>query len=498
MKIHNNGHRLVRAFLLVMAVVGAITLFTNMSLTGGPTIASAAPCEMEYDEETKTLTVEPGDLQHDFWNLENVSEAETVVFVSAETSLQKVKAPADSSCLFGYMQVKKFEGLQNFETTNAETMEFMFYKCENLTSVDLSHFDTRNVTTMSGMFYLCSGLTTLDLRSFDTTNVTIMSGMFNRCLNLKTINLSNFNTENVTTMWEMFALCRNLTVLDLSAFNTTKVNTMYEMFLHCASLTSVNLSSFNTPNLQYTAEMFSGCTSLTTLDLSSFDTTKINNMAHMFNQTTAMWKLVLGPNAAFSDSTDLADPIVGTPFKQTLKVSSPNWLYVTGGTDLNPTGVEYTATEVMANHLAGTYVWQGNLGDTSVEYTIQASYMVTIPAEVTIPDATTAGTGMVTLSDYPKLPFDDRFIHISAHSNNVANPWHLTTTADPTGAAYNFGTTDGGTEINDGAEIVFEANGEETTPPQPIFAKLAGSLDDFKYAGLYTDTVTFTIETAAS
>ena len=66
----------------------------------------------------------------------------------------------------------------------------MFYRCSNLTNIDLSSFNTKNVTNMSCMFYGCSNLTNIDLSSFNTKNVTNMSGMFSYCSNLKKIRIT--------------------------------------------------------------------------------------------------------------------------------------------------------------------------------------------------------------------------------------------------------------------------------------------------------------------
>ena len=48
----------------------------------------------------------------------------------------------------------------------------MFYKCSNLTNIDLSSFNTVNVNDMSNMFLECSKLTNINLSSFNTRNVT--------------------------------------------------------------------------------------------------------------------------------------------------------------------------------------------------------------------------------------------------------------------------------------------------------------------------------------
>ena len=137
-------------------------------------------------------------------------------------------------------------------------INYMFYKCNQLLSIDLSNFNTNNVNFMNGMFCNCSSLTSLNLSNFNTNNVNYMNGMFYNCCSLISLNLSNFNTNNVTNMSDMFFLCSSLTSLNLSNFNTNNVTNMSYMFSLCSSLTSLNLSNFNTNNVTDMDSMFSG------------------------------------------------------------------------------------------------------------------------------------------------------------------------------------------------------------------------------------------------
>ncbi|MDR3190580.1 MAG: BspA family leucine-rich repeat surface protein [Lactobacillaceae bacterium] len=444
MKIHKLSYRLVRSLVLFVGVLGAITLFTNTSFTGGQTVVSAAESALSYDSGTKTLTVGPGgELPTDFRNRSNVMSAETIVFTSNETS-GKVVAPQDSLNLFyGLDKLKRFKGMQNFDTSNVTTMSYMFYYCTNLTEVDVSGFNTSKVTNMSVMFMYCNSLTKLDVSRFDTSKVTDMYGMF-------------------------FG-CNSLTQLDVSGFNTSQVTDMSVMFM--------------------------GCNSITELDARGFDTSKVTgDMYGMFSGTTAMWKLTLGPACIIDATTQLPNPVPTTPFQHNFRndtVSSTKWLN-------EQTRAEYTADQISTAHLAGTadtYIWQGN-DKTTVEYVVQPSYTITIPATITIPSATVAGTGDVTLSAYPKVPYEERFIHISATSG-ITNQWHLTTTGDATGAEYDF-TGEGGVNLKTGAYLVIEADGEASAKTKTVSASLTDNAHKFKYAGAYMDTVTFTIQTAAS
>ena len=193
------------------------------------------------------------------------------------------------SCMFYRCSNLTSLDLSNFKTQNVTDMNSMFYRCSNLTSLNLSNFKTQNVTDMEYMFSNCSSLTSLNLSNFNTSSVTNMRYMFADCSSLTSLNLSNFNTQNVTDMSSMFSGCKKLTTLNISSFNTSKVTTFMGMFEFCSSLESLDVSKFDTSNATYEllmlggfTGMFRGCSSLTTLDLSNFDTSKAKSMYVMF------------------------------------------------------------------------------------------------------------------------------------------------------------------------------------------------------------------------
>ena len=161
-------------------------------------------------------------------------------------------------------------------------MEYMFYECSSLLTIDLSNFDAANVNNMGNMFYGCSSLISIDLSNFNTSNVNNMESMFYGCSSLISLNLSNFDTSNVNIMESMFKGCFLLISLDLSNFDTSNVSNMGQMFNGCTSLTSIDLSNFDTSNVDYMAFMFYNCSSLISIDLSNFDTSKVTKMMEMF------------------------------------------------------------------------------------------------------------------------------------------------------------------------------------------------------------------------
>lgn len=139
--------------------------------------------------------------------------------------------------------------LTGLETSNATSMDWMFYDCSSLTKLDTSPLDTSRTTTMHDMFCLCSQLTTLDLSGFKTSNVSNMSGMFWGCTALQSLDLTGFNTSRVVNMGEMFDSCESIVTLDLTGFDTSNVSNMDDMFMWCYSLARLALGeSFIVPN----------------------------------------------------------------------------------------------------------------------------------------------------------------------------------------------------------------------------------------------------------
>ena len=177
----------------------------------------------------------------------------------------------------------------NAKLTN---INYMFYKCSSLESIDLSKLNTSNVFNMSCMFYDCKSLKTINLTSLNTSNVTDMSYMFSGCSSLESIDLSSLNTGNVNNMKSMFSICTSLKSIDISNLNTSNVNYMSGMFSECSSLESIDLSSFNTTNVNNMRAMFFGCIALKSLDLSSFNTSNVSvdNMMGLLDECPSLKK----------------------------------------------------------------------------------------------------------------------------------------------------------------------------------------------------------------
>ena len=129
------------------------------------------------------------------------------------TTVRFIGAVKPKSCedWFRYCdKLTEIKNIENLYTNECTNMKYMFYKCSNLTSLDLSNFNTSKVTDMLCMFEKCSNLTSLDVSHFDTSKVTVMQNMFRDCSSLTSLDLSKWNIVNAINMYQIFQGCSNL------------------------------------------------------------------------------------------------------------------------------------------------------------------------------------------------------------------------------------------------------------------------------------------------
>ncbi|MEQ7214850.1 BspA family leucine-rich repeat surface protein [Enterococcus asini] len=125
-------------------------------------------------------------------------EVKKVVFAT------EVKAGKQISYLFSnHQNLEAFTKWSNFDTSETEDMEGLFYRSKKLVHLDLRSFNTEKVTSMIHMFSGCTGLESIDLSSFVTTEVTDMRYMFSECASLKQLDVSTFTIPSSSS--QMFA-----------------------------------------------------------------------------------------------------------------------------------------------------------------------------------------------------------------------------------------------------------------------------------------------------
>lgn len=250
---------------------------------------TVAPAWVRFDEATGTLTFQcsnargKSDTSYDLndrltdpgWN-SKASEIKKVVFTR---SFRDVLPSACSMWFKDCANLSQIDGLENLNTSEATSMEAMFYGCKKLTSLDLSKFNTSSVTSMNIMFKDCTGLTSLDLSSFNTQRVTSMLEMFMNCSQLATLDLSSFKGKELTTTEGMFNGCSNLASVNLAQFETSnKLKYLDKMFRFCSALTVLDLSKFSITNATGN-QLFDNCSNLNTVYVGdSFDLEEGNKM----------------------------------------------------------------------------------------------------------------------------------------------------------------------------------------------------------------------------
>ena len=213
-----------------------------------------------------------------------------------------------------------FNGL--FHTDQADSMAYMFSRCNMLESVDLEAFKTGNVTDMTSMFYNCSALPSMDIADWDVSKVTKMANLFSNCTNVKNLPVDRWNVAQVTDLSSAFQFCSSISSLDLSKWNTSKAENMASAFYSCSSLQHLDVSTWNVSNVDDMSNMFYNCKDLVTLSLNDWDVSNVINMSGMFRSCTNLRKLELN-NWDTSSVTDMSWMFHDCNILTTLDVS--NW-----------------------------------------------------------------------------------------------------------------------------------------------------------------------------
>ena len=92
-----------------------------------------------------------------------------------------------------YYLVNEISLIWDPRLTSFKSLTKMFYNMSNILEVDLSNFDSSNVERMDYMFYNCTSLTSINFNNkFKTNNVNNMHSMFSGCISLFSLDLNNF------------------------------------------------------------------------------------------------------------------------------------------------------------------------------------------------------------------------------------------------------------------------------------------------------------------
>ena len=123
--------------------------------------------------------------------------------------------------------------VSSFDTSNVEDMSYMFDGTKATEIKGLNKLNTSKVTNMDNMFENTDA-EVLDVSNFDTSNVESMNYMFNKSSATEIKGLDKFNTKRVLNFGYMFALSK-ASSLDLSSFEFGQLIYISQMFSNCSA-----------------------------------------------------------------------------------------------------------------------------------------------------------------------------------------------------------------------------------------------------------------------
>lgn len=129
-----------------------------------------------------------------------------------------------------------------------------FQNCSKLTTVpDLFNGAQTGLTNLDYMFYQCYGMTTIDLSSWKFGQVTNMKNMFRNCNNTITIDITGIDTSQMTSTSNMSFICYGCTnlvrirgAIDLIGMNPTALPSLGYGTNSLTTITYKNLGSNST------------------------------------------------------------------------------------------------------------------------------------------------------------------------------------------------------------------------------------------------------------
>lgn len=208
------------------------------------------------------------------------------------------------------MKLKTVNGIEDWDTSSAETMGWMFYGCGAIEELDLSKWDVSKVTSMYHIFADCVSLTKVNFTGWNTASIQDMNGMFNDCNALQVVDVSEFDTATLTDVGQMFEGCDQLVeIIGMDRWDVRNVKNTQQMFQNSNKLKSLDLSGFVTSSLTDTRYMFQSCTALETIYVGDgWDMSKVTESDSMFLNCTSL----VGGNGTTFQGSDLKYACVDT------------------------------------------------------------------------------------------------------------------------------------------------------------------------------------------
>jgi surface protein len=181
--------------------------------------------------------------------------------------------------------------IEDWDTSSATDIGYMFYGCGSLTSLDLHKWDVSKVTTMRHTFADCNSITEYNFTGWNTESLQNINGIFNSNKALVTIDVSDFDTANVTDFGQTFDGCSVLqNIVGLDKWDTRK-GTNFGEFLLGTQVVAIDLSSFDMSSAKTVLNMFHVNPKLTTIyvgDNWNLNPATLSSPNGMFGSSTAL------------------------------------------------------------------------------------------------------------------------------------------------------------------------------------------------------------------
>lgn len=243
----------------------------------------------------------PSSITHGPWDVSAAGDGSVMAYMvgtqvyicsNVGSTANVIANPTSKYAFYGFTALTKVTNAGNLDTSRATTVDYMFYNCGALTTIDVSSWNLSKLQSMKYFFGNCNNLTSLNVSNWNVSGVTSMQGAFVECNKLTTLDVSDWNISNVTNMSYTFAYCNSLKTLDVSNWNTAKITTLEFAFRACSSLTALDVSDWNTGKITNLNNTFYGLT-LKSLDVSSWNVSSLVTFTHTFSRCTNLTSLNL-------------------------------------------------------------------------------------------------------------------------------------------------------------------------------------------------------------
>ena len=236
-QVQNLDSYLLKSELLGSKVVKRLDHFAIITDGEDQTVVSDVPIVIDNGkfgglfEKTKYRVV-------DLNNTELISERMRDMFLNCDSSeihLTGMKVPMlkDVSYMLNMTDITQYKGphvvtMDGIITKQVTKSDGMINTCINLKYLSMKDSDTSNIESMQFMFDDCTELEQIEgLENFTSTNLKNTYGMFNGCFALKNIDMSNFDMTTVQQYDSMFAYCAKLETIVFKKAITDKKELKY-------------------------------------------------------------------------------------------------------------------------------------------------------------------------------------------------------------------------------------------------------------------------------